>query len=65
MNGNRDAAAAAQSTPGESPTREEAVPAAPLCVGICMMDENGYCIGCGRTAEDLLACFPGEDNEPT
>ena len=20
----------------------------PLCLGVCMADENGYCLGCGR-----------------
>lgn len=24
-----------------------------LCVGICQMDEFGYCVGCGRTQAEI------------
>lgn len=24
-----------------------------LCVGLCQMDEFGYCIGCGRTQAEI------------
>lgn len=23
------------------------------CIGICKLDENGVCIGCGRTIEEI------------
>ncbi|SFE69110.1 hypothetical protein SAMN02799615_01539 [Dyella marensis] len=31
------------------------VPAAPLspCIGICRLDERGYCEGCLRTGEEI------------
>lgn len=34
----------------ETPDRK---PAMSLCVGICQMDEYGYCIGCGRTQAEI------------
>ena len=24
------------------------------CVGICQIDESGYCIGCGRSADEIF-----------
>ncbi|MDD3353745.1 DUF1289 domain-containing protein [Zoogloea sp.] len=24
------------------------------CVGICEIDEGGYCIGCGRSADEIF-----------
>ena len=31
----------------------EKIPAMSLCVGMCQMDEFGYCIGCGRTQAEI------------
>lgn len=31
------------------------------CVGICQIDESGYCIGCGRSAEQI---FGDTDSDP-
>ncbi len=28
-------------------------PAMSLCVGLCQMDDYGYCIGCGRTQAEI------------
>ncbi|HSD59474.1 MAG TPA: DUF1289 domain-containing protein [Burkholderiales bacterium] len=28
------------------------------CIGICLLDDNGYCIGCGRTAAQIAALPP-------
>ena len=36
-----------QAAPGHSP-----------CIGICLLDDNGYCIGCGRTAEQIASLPP-------
>ena len=24
------------------------------CIGICEIDESGYCIGCGRSADEIF-----------
>ena len=24
------------------------------CVGICEIDESGYCVGCGRSADEIF-----------
>lgn len=24
------------------------------CVGVCQMDESGYCLGCGRSADEIF-----------
>ncbi len=24
------------------------------CIGICEIDESGYCVGCGRSAEEIF-----------
>ena len=24
------------------------------CVGICQIDESGYCIGCGRSSDEIF-----------
>lgn len=29
------------------------------CVGICEIDESGYCVGCGRSADEIYG-----DSEP-
>lgn len=29
-----------------------------LCIGICQMDEFGYCIGCGRTQAEIDGLEP-------
>ena len=31
------------------------------CVGICEIDESGYCIGCGRSADVIF----GETDSPS
>ncbi|WP_374490549.1 DUF1289 domain-containing protein [Zoogloea sp.] len=31
------------------------------CVGVCQMDESGYCLGCGRSADEIF----GSDAEVT
>jgi hypothetical protein len=38
------------------------VPVPSPCVGICLLDDNGYCIGCGRTAEQIANLPP--ENPP-
>ncbi|WP_298599807.1 DUF1289 domain-containing protein [Zoogloea sp.] len=30
------------------------------CIGICEIDESGYCIGCGRSADEIF----GETDSP-
>lgn len=25
-----------------------------LCIGVCQIDEAGYCIGCGRSADEIF-----------
>jgi hypothetical protein len=30
------------------------------CVGVCEIDESGYCVGCGRSADEIF----GEAPEP-
>lgn len=36
-----------------------------LCVGICQLDEFGYCIGCGRTQAEIEGGEPlPPDAEP-
>ena len=34
------------------------VPAQSPCIGICLLDDNGYCIGCGRTAAQIANLPP-------
>ena len=28
------------------------------CVGVCQMDESGYCMGCGRSADEIFGSDP-------
>ena len=30
------------------------------CIGICEIDESGYCVGCGRSADEIF----GETDSP-
>lgn len=47
---------------GETPPAEqpapEMVPVGSPCIGICLLDDNGYCMGCGRTAEQIANLPP-------
>ncbi|HET9699692.1 MAG TPA: DUF1289 domain-containing protein [Burkholderiales bacterium] len=45
------------------PPAPEAAPTPSPCIGICLLDDNGYCIGCGRTAEQI-ANLPPEPGDP-
>lgn len=33
-------------------------PAMSLCIGICQMDDYGYCVGCGRTQAEIDGSEP-------
>jgi len=35
-----------------APNSTEALPLTP-CIGICRLDDRGYCIGCQRTGEEI------------
>ncbi len=50
-----DAQSAGVPAPRPAP---EPAPAHSPCIGICLLDDNGYCIGCGRTAEQIAALPP-------
>ncbi|MGL4410104.1 MAG: DUF1289 domain-containing protein [Zoogloea sp.] len=32
------------------------------CVGVCQMDESGYCLGCGRSADEIFGSDFGSDD---
>jgi len=48
---------AADSTPGPSSN-----PSSP-CIGICRLDERGYCIGCLRTGDEIARWRGMEEQE--
>lgn len=33
------------------------------CISVCQMDENGYCIGCGRTIDEIRGWKRSSDDE--
>ena len=33
-------------------------PVMSLCIGICQMDDYGYCVGCGRTQAEIDGSAP-------
>ncbi|HEX6827657.1 MAG TPA: DUF1289 domain-containing protein [Burkholderiales bacterium] len=58
MNGEAPESAA----PGPEQPAPEPVPNFAPCIGVCMLDESGYCIGCGRTAAEV-SDLPPEPSE--
>lgn len=44
------------------PPAPEALPTPSPCIGLCLLDDNGYCIGCGRTAEQIANLPPDTRN---
>lgn len=33
------------------------------CISVCQMDEDGYCIGCGRTIDEIRGWKRSSDDE--
>ncbi|MGE4278606.1 MAG: DUF1289 domain-containing protein [Magnetospirillum sp.] len=33
------------------------------CISVCQMDEDGYCIGCGRTIDEIRGWKRSSDEE--
>lgn len=44
--------------PRPEPPAPEQAPTPSPCIGICLLDDNGYCIGCGRTAQQIANLPP-------